>query len=247
MTFDVWTLLFQGVNVAVLVWLLGRFFWRPVAATIEARREHARRMIDEAEATRAEAAIALAEIQRARAEVARERDAILAAARGEADAARIASQAAVAREAAVWRAAAESRTEQERAAAERAWSERASRFSLEIARRLAARLDGSAVYEAFLDWLDAEIRRLPESTRLAMASDDAVVEIISATALPEADEERVRARISQAVGGHPTFSFRIDPDLIAGLELRGPHLIVSNSWRADLTRIMGDLAHEHAS
>ena len=35
MTIDWWTLGLQAVNVAVLIWLLGRFFWKPVAAMIE--------------------------------------------------------------------------------------------------------------------------------------------------------------------------------------------------------------------
>ena len=36
MTIDWWTLGIQAVNVVILVWLLGRFFWRPVAAMIAA-------------------------------------------------------------------------------------------------------------------------------------------------------------------------------------------------------------------
>ena len=38
MTIDWWTLGIQTVNVIILIWLLGRFFWRPVAAMIEQRR-----------------------------------------------------------------------------------------------------------------------------------------------------------------------------------------------------------------
>jgi F-type H+-transporting ATPase subunit b len=53
----------------------------------------------------------------------------------------------------------------------------------------------------------------------------------------------VRERIAAAFGGGPVISFAIDPGLIAGLELRGPHLAVSNSWRADLARILTDLTH----
>jgi F-type H+-transporting ATPase subunit b len=37
MTIDWWTLGIQAVNVIILVWLLARFFWRPVAAMIEQR------------------------------------------------------------------------------------------------------------------------------------------------------------------------------------------------------------------
>ena len=67
MTIDWWTLGLQTVNVLILVWLLGRFFWRPVAAMIEQRRAAAQRMLAEAEAKRAQATAALAEIERTRA------------------------------------------------------------------------------------------------------------------------------------------------------------------------------------
>jgi F0F1-type ATP synthase membrane subunit b/b' len=80
MTIDWWTLGIQTVNVVILIWLLGRFFWRPVAAMIEQRRATAQRIVTEAEAKRSEATAALAEIERTRAGFARERDAILAAA-----------------------------------------------------------------------------------------------------------------------------------------------------------------------
>ena len=57
MTIDWWTLGFQTVNVAVLVWLLQRFFWRPVAAMIEQRRSvTARRSPSAARPRRTEAA-----------------------------------------------------------------------------------------------------------------------------------------------------------------------------------------------
>jgi F-type H+-transporting ATPase subunit b len=39
----------------------------------------------------------------------------------------------------------------------------------------------------------------------------------------------------------------VDPTLIAGLELRGPHFVVANSWRADLAKILADLAHDKKS
>src|SRR5579862_8543742 len=79
MSVDWWTLAIQAVNVLVLIWLLGRFFWRPVAAMIEQRRLAASRILDEAETSRAEAAAALAAIERTRAGFAEERKAILAA------------------------------------------------------------------------------------------------------------------------------------------------------------------------
>src|ERR1700739_4973702 len=79
MTIDWWTLGIQAVNVLILIWLLGRFFWRPVAAMIEQRRLAAQKILAEAEAKRDEATAASAELERTRAGFAKEREAILAA------------------------------------------------------------------------------------------------------------------------------------------------------------------------
>src|ERR1700722_7212560 len=79
MTIDWWTLGIQTANVLILVWLLGRFFWRPMAAMIEQGRATAQRVLAEAEDKRTQAAAALVEIERTRAGFAKERDAILAA------------------------------------------------------------------------------------------------------------------------------------------------------------------------
>ena len=90
MTIDWWTLGIQTVNVAILVWLLQRFFWRPVAAMIEQRRDATRRVMAEAAAAKAQATAALAEIEQTRAGFAKEREAILAAAHVEAETTRAA-------------------------------------------------------------------------------------------------------------------------------------------------------------
>ena len=134
--------------------------------------------------------------------------------------------------------------EKEKAEVDKAWAERASRLAVEIAERLVARLDGPAVRAAFLDWLLAEIRTLPDPVRQAVAANGVTLEAISATPLEPADQQRYRELIGEAFGAHPQITFKADPALIAGLELHGPHLVVSNSWRADLTRILADLTHD---
>src|SRR3984957_4693009 len=78
MTLNWWTLGIQTVNVVILIWLLGRFFWRPVAAMIEQRRATAQRIVAEAEAKRSEATTALAGTGRTRGGFARERETIMA-------------------------------------------------------------------------------------------------------------------------------------------------------------------------
>jgi F-type H+-transporting ATPase subunit b len=247
MTIDWWTLGIQTVNVVILVWLLGRFFWRPLAAMIEQRRATAQRILAEAEAKRSQATAALAEIERTRAGFAREREAIQAVAHEAADRARTACLDEAAKEAASLEAAAKMAIEKEKEAADKAWAERASRLAVEIAGRLAARLDGPAVRAAFLDWLLEEIRTLPDAAQQAVAADGVTLEVISATPLDSADQERCCGLIGEAFGANPQIDFKTDPALIAGMELHGPHLVINNSWRADLTKILTDLTHDKQS
>ncbi|MFI5015672.1 MAG: ATPase [Hyphomicrobiales bacterium] len=245
MTVDWWTLGIQAVNVLILVWLLARFFWRPVAAMIEQRRATARRILAEAETKRRQATDALAEIERTRAGFDKEREAIIAAAHEAAEQTRKALLASAAKEAAAIEASAGAAIEKERDAAEKAWAERASRLAVEIAERLVARLDGPVVSATFLDWLLHEIRILPSPVRNAVAANGVVLEAISATPIDPADQERYRQLIGEAFGARPEITFKVDSALIAGLELHGPHLVVNNSWRADLTKILADLAHDN--
>jgi F-type H+-transporting ATPase subunit b len=245
MTLSWWTLGIQTVNVVILIWLLGRFFWRPVAAMIEQRRATTQRIVTEAEANRSEATAALAEIERTRAGFAREREAILVAAHEAAEQERTTCLAEAEKEARSLEGAAKATIEKDKQAVDKAWADRASRLAVEIAGRLAARLDSPAVRAAFLDWLLKEIEALPAPARHAATTEGATLETTSAAELLPADQDRYRELIGQAFGAHPQIVFKTDRTLIAGLELRGPHFIVNNSWRADLKQILKDLTHDN--
>ena len=240
MTIDWWTLGFQTVNVVVLVWLLQRFFWRPVAAMIELRRDMTRQALADAEATKGKANAALAEIEKTRAGFASERDTILAAAYDAAEQTGAARLAEADKDVAALKAAATAAIETEKQAAEKSWTGYASGLAVDIANRLAARLDGPAVHAAFLEWLIKAIATLSEAER----GDVTALEAVSATKLDRAEQDRTSGQIATAFGGHPSIAFRTDPTLIAGLELHGPHLLVSNSWRADLRQILTEITHE---
>jgi F-type H+-transporting ATPase subunit b len=241
MTIDWWTLGLQAVNVAILIWILARFFWRPVAAMIEARRDAAGRILAEAEAKRGEAEAEVAEAVKARAGFAAEREAILAAARTAAEQESATRRADADRRAGEIEAAARAAMAAERQAAERAFAERAARLALEIAGRLAGRLDASAVRAAFLDGLVAAIRALPDDKRNDAAS-DGTLQIVSAAPLSPDEQAAARRRVAEALGRAAEVAFAVDPALVAGLELRGAHLVVANNWRADLDRLKTEIA-----
>ena len=247
MTIEWWTVGLQAVNVIILIWLLARFFWRPVAAIIEQRRVAAQQILAEAEIKRNEANDSLAEIERIRSGFEKERVSIIAAAHASAEQERKAILDSAVEEVAALGASARVAIEKERHAAEQAWTERASRLAIEIAQRLVSRLDGPIVSAAFLEVLLQEIRTLPDPVRKAMAGDGVVLEAISAIPLQPADQERQRQLIADAFGGRPQMTFKEDPALIAGLELHGPHLVIKNSWRADLAKILADIADDKGS
>jgi F-type H+-transporting ATPase subunit b len=240
MTFDWWTFGLQTVNVLILIWLLGRFFWRPVAAMIEGRHQQAQSLLDQAQADRAAAAKALAEAQTRSAGFAQERETILAQARAEAAEARRGLLAEAEAEAAQARAAAQEALARQSVEAEQAFAAQAGRLAVQIAGKLAARLDGEAVRAAFLRWLVEKLAQEPDSLRQSIAQGGAL-DVISAEPLDGGEQARIRAALSNALGDAADMRFSVDPELIAGLELRTPHFALANSWRADLANIRAEL------
>lgn len=234
MTIDWWTLAFQTVNVVILIALLGRFFFRPVAAMVAARqKEIAAGLADAAEA-RAAAERARTEREAELADVARERTRLLEEATREAADHKARLIAAATAEAEKQHAEAKAAIARERAATERAIAGEAAELAVTMARRLVARLPADKVTPAFLDDLLAALADLPPERR-AVAS----AEVVSAAPLSDADEKAVREAIAERLGVTPTL--RIDPTLIAGFELHAPGLVVTNSWRADLARLAGEV------
>ena len=244
MTIDWWTLGIQSVNIVILIWLLGHFFWRPVAAMIEQRRVATREAFAQLEVQRTQISAALADIERTRAGFAGEREALLAAARKAAEQERAAILAKAAREAAALEAEAKVAAAREVEATNQAWTERASRLAVAIAGRLVERLQGPGVQEAFLDGLLKAVRELPESARRAVTAPDVQLEAISATPIEPADQQQFSDKIGAALGRPARIDFKSDATLIAGFELTASHFTVGNSWRGDLARILADLVHD---
>ncbi len=244
MKIDWWTLGMQAINVLVLVWLLGHFFWKPVAAMIEQRRLAAQQLLSDAKTQQDQAAAALVDIANTRAGFAKEREAILADAHAEADRNRAARLEAATKEADAMAVNAGKAAEQQQAAAQDAWRERSARLAVDIAGRLCAPLAGPALQAAFIDRLIETIRQLPDAERQTMAAQGAHIEVLSAAPLETQDQGPLVQRLAEAFGVQAEFVFRTEPALIAGIELHGPHLVVSNSWRADLQHIQTELSHD---
>lgn len=242
MTFDLWTLGFQAVNVLVLVWLLHRFFWKPVAAMITERQAAAASLLEEAGAKRTEAEATLAEIAATQAGQAAEREAMLATARTDAENARDTLLSEARAEVETLRDTA--KTARIRAAETlkaNAMTE-AQGLALTIASQLMARLDGPATDAAFLGWLIEGLGALTDAERTALS--DVELEVVSATDQHKKAQDRIAKAVTTALGAPAALTFSTDPSLIAGHELHSPHFSLRNSWRADLARIAAALAEE---
>ncbi|WP_054006457.1 F0F1 ATP synthase subunit delta [Cypionkella psychrotolerans] len=240
MTFDFWTLGFQAVNVLVLVWLLHRFFWKPVSAMITTRQATAASMLEEAGVKRSEAEAALAEAANKLAALAAEREAMLATARTDSDATRDTLLSAAQAEVETLRDTAKAARVLAAGTLKANAMDEAQGLALTIAGKLMARLDGPATDAAFLNWLVKGLGALTDVERTALAGVE--LEVVSAANQDSTAQDRIAKAIADALGASAALTFRSDPALIAGHEIHSAHFSLRNSWRADLDRIAAALA-----
>jgi F-type H+-transporting ATPase subunit b len=245
MHIDLWTLGLQAINVLVLVWLLARFLFRPVAGMVAQRRQATAALLADAEAARAQAQAAAAEVTHQREGLAAEVDGLRAAARQDAAAERATQMAQARAEADRVRADAAAALARERSQLQAALEARACTLAVDIARRLLDRLPSGAITTALAGMLADDLAALPQAERALLAAAPERFEVVTAVALDAAGQAAVMAALTRALGTPPAPAFRVDPALLAGIELRGPHTRISSSWRSDLDRIAGELAAEH--
>ncbi len=240
MSIDLGTLALQAVNVFILIWLLQRFFWRPVASIIEQRRVAAQAMLDDAAKKQAQAEAEKARAEQVRAGFAQERAAILAAAQAEAAKLHAAAETEAASAAKALEAATRARLGTEAEAERAALRAQAVALGVRIAERLVARLDTPALRAAFLDGTVRELATLPAELRQSMRA----LSVTTPAPLPPEEQVACAARLRTALGGgEVAIDFAVNPALLAGLELSGGMLSLRNTWRADLERIQAELGH----
>jgi F-type H+-transporting ATPase subunit b len=247
MHIDWWTLALQTVNVLILIWILARFFFRPVVNIVAKRQDEANRLLAEAAADRRKSADARADAEKASAGVIAERDRVIAEARAAAQKEKANLLAQWSQESAKLRSEAEALIARNRMAADQAIIARASELAVDIARRLLGRLPSKIALSAFLDGLCQELRALPpkarESFTSATAEGDSFVVAVAAQ-LSKEETRQVGNALKAALGLELPFELRTDPALIAGIELHSRNIIVRNSWRGDLDRIRQELDRE---
>jgi F-type H+-transporting ATPase subunit b len=243
MHIDWWTLALQTVNVLILIWILGRFFFRPVATLVAKRREEAAKLLADADAIRKEAEGLRAEATALRAGINAERDRLLADARKAAEAEKASSLAQLSSELDQRRKDAAVAIEKDRTAMQRALLDRAGELSVQIARRLLERLPASAAFSAFLAGLGVELGKLSAETRNRLAASDPnhPLDVVAAAKMNDEQAVSLREAIHAALGRELPMRLSCDSSLIAGFEIRGRNVIVRNNWRADLEIIRKEL------
>jgi F-type H+-transporting ATPase subunit b len=243
---DWWTLGLQTANVLVLVWLLGRFLFRPVAAIVAERAAAAAKLLDDAAATRDAAGQERVEAAQARAGLDGERDRVLAEAAGAAE--HLRQQAAdEARTAAAARlAAGEAEIARARAAMEHDLAERAGALGVDIAGRLLGQIPPAAATAALIEALAGKIASLPDGVRATFATGTEPVRITTATALDAGQQAACRQALVALLPADQV-EFSADPALLAGIELTTPHAAVRLSWQAELASIGAALRSAEAT
>ena len=246
MRIDWWTLGLQTINVLILVWILGRFFFRPVADIVAARRAEAAKLLDEARAARDAAVAARTEAEAEVVRRASDRDRAGAAATAEADTAKAALLATARAEADRLRAAARDDTHRLVALEPPRPEARAGRLAVDIAARLMTRLPKEAQVAGFVAGLAEAVATLPEATRAALGT-GAPLALKAPRPLDDDERATIAGALADVLGRPAEIAVTVDPALLAGLELEMPHAVVRNSLAADLERIEAELARHDVS
>ena len=236
MHLDWWTIGLQTINFGILVWLLHRFFYKPVLAMIASRKAVVQKQFDAAKAAEDKAKAQLAAVEAERAGIAAEREAALKAAAAQAQELAQARRAQTEREAQALIDATRKSLADER---EKALDE-ARRLALDLgadfAQKLLAEMPMQYRAEAWIERIEHHLKALPQGEREALirqVTDGQSLKVVTAAALPAAMADQWIERLRRLLG-NSGITFSVNPDLIAGAELHFPTAILRFSWQSAL-------------
>lgn len=237
MHIDLWTLGLQTINLLVLVWILSKFLFKPVARAIADRQAAAAKLLDDAQDAQASAHAEQEKAAQLRQQLAKTRSDILQTA---SDAAEKHNAELLANgQAEVAKMRSDAREDiahlQEKAQVRR--NREAAQLAVSIAEKLLDRLPDSARTVNFADGLAHGLATLAPPSLAELRAATGPLTIKAARPLSDTEKSACRAALSSVLGTAATFEFTVEPGLIAGLALETPHIVVTNNLRADLDRI----------
>ena len=234
MKFHLWTLLFQIINFAVLLFILKRVLYKPIKEIIEKRRNIIEKNISEAEKIKEEALEIharnqqemekLKELKREltdkmKEEVEAEKGVMLADAEKEA-------QKLIEKKQVLFD------TEKRRSEAE------LKSQSLEIVEMFCTRLlrdiSNEDLHRALFTKFKAEIPRLTEDIKNAYGDNEIKIELLSAYPLTEADMKEIENEFASRLNKKVSFEAVLDADLIAGLRVRALDKVYDASLKGQI-------------
>jgi F-type H+-transporting ATPase subunit b len=249
MNFSWWTFALQAVNFLILIWLLRRFLFKPVAAIVARRKEEIARGMTEVSGEKQkalnmqhdlQAQLASIEVERQRAleeqraQLADERKKLIEEARAEAE--KIRQQATT-------------RLSEERAAATQELFAQTIELAVKLAEGLLRELAFTSLDHAFLSRVLDYLDHLPAQERAALISHlgGAPLVVTTARALDAPEQAEWREQLSKRIGAPAGITFNTDPTLIAGAEITLPNAILRFNWRDALATAAKEInRNEHA-
>jgi F-type H+-transporting ATPase subunit b len=243
MKFNIWTLLFQVINFAVLLVILRRILYKPVRAIMEKRRALVEQKVREAEGTRNEAlalkdkfesAMKGLEERKARMldglqeEVQEERKRLIEKAREEAG-------GIAAREKALLLA--EKRTFEAETRAEVIDS--AALFSENLMKGISDEALHQAVFRKFIELLKGPLPGMAEGREGTVS-----VELATAYPLAEGDVEQVKDMLRAGSGRTVDVAVTIDQALIAGVRMKAGDKVVDASLAGQIRALQSRLKEQ---
>jgi len=228
MAFDWTTFALEGINFLVLVWLLKRFFYRPVLAVIEARRAETAKTIADAEAVRGAAEGLKSEYQKRLADVDQERAAAKSRLDEEIAAGRVLRLAALEAELATERKRRETLEARERSEREAALERRAIGIAARFATRLLEKVAGPALDAKLADLALSDLDNQPaeklEALRAALREAGGSIKVVSAYPLDAVRQAAFTQSLGKLAGRTLAPEFSEDALLEAGV------CVMAGSW-----------------
>lgn len=242
------TFVLEIINFLVLVWVLKHFFYQPVKAVVERRRESISAQLADAAARQEQAEALRHQYENRLADWESEREEARQGLHREIETERVSLRETLQQELAAEREKAEVLAQRQLEEKQRANEVHALELGGRFVSRLLEGIASPEVQARLLEVLLKELKEMPPAQRdamLALESDKTVhVAVLSAFPLSEADRASLQQRIEKMVPGNLAFDWHEDRKLIAGLRVTvGPWVIHANLH--DELKTFAAIAYEH--